>query len=198
MLAVLLFAAFWVVLGLGVFVLAFRGGPAPRPVGQPALHGARRTVAWVLALIFIGFGIVLPVVFLSATTTSQRPGRRDQADRSRKERTGAVRPALRRCAIRWPRPTPSARWARTSTCSSPPRSWCSTRSRTDACRTRRRVARRHAWARGRCRPTSCRASTRPTWPSSSPRSRARSSAARLARIVGKPSARRTRSVRGHR
>jgi mono/diheme cytochrome c family protein len=65
-LAVSLFAAFWVVLGVGVFALAFRGGPktstmAPR---RRRSYAARRLGAWTLAATFVGFGIVLPVVFL--------------------------------------------------------------------------------------------------------------------------------------
>jgi mono/diheme cytochrome c family protein len=65
-LAVLLFAAFWVVLGVGVLILAFRRGPGVRAAGRSRRrsYGARRAGAWVLALAFIGFAIVLPVVFL--------------------------------------------------------------------------------------------------------------------------------------
>ena len=64
MLAVLLFAAFWVVLGVGVFLLASRRGPgATATVRSPGYPGpAGRGL--VLALVFVGFGIVLPVVFL--------------------------------------------------------------------------------------------------------------------------------------
>jgi mono/diheme cytochrome c family protein len=65
-LAVLLFAAFWVVLGVGVFALAFRGGPSAPITGprrRPS-HAARRTLGWVLAATFVGFAIVLPIVFL--------------------------------------------------------------------------------------------------------------------------------------
>jgi cytochrome c551 len=65
-LAVLLFAAFWAVLGLGVFFLAVRGGPS-RAVAVPGRRGsyaARQLVGWVFALIFAGFGIVIPAVFL--------------------------------------------------------------------------------------------------------------------------------------
>ncbi|MFZ0381309.1 MAG: hypothetical protein WCD11_33765 [Solirubrobacteraceae bacterium] len=66
MLAVLLFAAFWVVLGLGVLVLGFRRGPGATATVRfrRRSYGARRAGAWVLALTFIGFAIVLPVLFL--------------------------------------------------------------------------------------------------------------------------------------
>lgn len=66
MLAVLLFAAFWVVVGFGVFLMAIRGGPS-RAVAVPGRRGSyagRRAMGWVIALTFIGFAIVLPIVFL--------------------------------------------------------------------------------------------------------------------------------------
>jgi mono/diheme cytochrome c family protein len=65
-LAVLLFAGFWVVLGLGVFVMAFRGGPSAALTVSPRRRSraARRTTAWAFAAIFVGFGIALPAVFL--------------------------------------------------------------------------------------------------------------------------------------
>ncbi|HTT31372.1 MAG TPA: hypothetical protein VMG37_23355 [Solirubrobacteraceae bacterium] len=61
MLAVLLFAAFWVVLGVGVFLLGNRRGPSARR-GEPGWRG-RRTLGWVMAVIYIAFGIALPIVF---------------------------------------------------------------------------------------------------------------------------------------
>lgn len=66
MLSVLLFAAFWAVLGVGVFFMGMRGGPS-RAISVSARrrsYGARRAAAWTYAVTFIGFGIVLPVVFL--------------------------------------------------------------------------------------------------------------------------------------
>lgn len=66
MLAVLLFAAFWAVLGLGVFFLAVRGGPKHVATGAPRRRSraSRQGVVWVFALTFVGFAIVLPIVFL--------------------------------------------------------------------------------------------------------------------------------------
>lgn len=66
MLAVLLFAAFWAVLGLGVFFMAIRGGPSRAVVvpGRRVSFGARQTMGCVIALTFIVFAIVIPVVFL--------------------------------------------------------------------------------------------------------------------------------------
>ena len=61
MLAVLLFAAFWVVLGLGVFLLGVRRGPVR--AGQEPGYRGRRMVGLVLVVVFVGFGIVLPAVF---------------------------------------------------------------------------------------------------------------------------------------
>jgi mono/diheme cytochrome c family protein len=60
-LAVLLFAAFWVVLGLGVFFLGVRrpGGGAP----EPGYRG-RRATGWILAVIYIAFGVAIPTVIL--------------------------------------------------------------------------------------------------------------------------------------
>jgi cytochrome c5 len=65
-LAVLLFAAFWVVLGFGVFLLGVRGGPsaAMDVPGARGSHRARRAMVWVFVLTYVGFGVVLPVVFL--------------------------------------------------------------------------------------------------------------------------------------
>ena len=61
MLAVLLFAAFWVVLGIGVFLLGARRGPTAH--GQEPGWRGRRTLGWVLAVTYIVFGIALPIIF---------------------------------------------------------------------------------------------------------------------------------------
>jgi mono/diheme cytochrome c family protein len=58
-LAVLLFAAFWVVLGLGVFFLGTRTGR--RPGREPGYQG-RRALAWTLAVVYIAFGVAIPVL----------------------------------------------------------------------------------------------------------------------------------------
>jgi mono/diheme cytochrome c family protein len=60
-LAVLLFAAFWVGLGLGIFLLGVRRGPSARR--EPGWRG-RRMMAWVLGITYVAFGIVLPTVIL--------------------------------------------------------------------------------------------------------------------------------------
>ncbi|HET6870106.1 MAG TPA: hypothetical protein VFH80_29605 [Solirubrobacteraceae bacterium] len=66
MLAVLLFAAFWVVLGLLVFFLGIRGGPSAA-VETPGARGslaARRVTIWSFVVIYVTFGAVLPALFL--------------------------------------------------------------------------------------------------------------------------------------
>ena len=65
MLAVALFAAFWVVLGLGVFFFAFRGGP--RGGAQPharSTHRSRRALGWVLGVTYVAFGLAIPALIL--------------------------------------------------------------------------------------------------------------------------------------
>ena len=67
MLAVLLFAAFWVVLGLGVFFLAVRGGPraaADSLTPRPGSYRTRRALGWVCVITYIAFGILIPALFL--------------------------------------------------------------------------------------------------------------------------------------
>ena len=72
MLAVLLFAAFWVVLGFGVFFLGARGGPsaAVATPGERRSYRARRATLWVFLVTYVGFGVALPVVFLLGNRNS--------------------------------------------------------------------------------------------------------------------------------
>jgi mono/diheme cytochrome c family protein len=63
-LAVLLFAAFWVVLGLIVFFLGIRGGPGGKLETRGPDYRARRALGWSLAVIYVAFGIALPTLFL--------------------------------------------------------------------------------------------------------------------------------------
>ena len=65
MLGTWLFAAFWAVLGLGVFFVAVRGGlGGARATFQSQTRRARRVAGWVFAVIYVGFGLVIPVLFL--------------------------------------------------------------------------------------------------------------------------------------
>jgi mono/diheme cytochrome c family protein len=65
-LAVLLFAAFWVVVGFLVFFLGIRGGPtaALETSGRRGTHASRRAMTWVFVVTYVAFGAVLPAVFL--------------------------------------------------------------------------------------------------------------------------------------
>jgi hypothetical protein len=66
MLPALLFAAFWVVLGLGLFLIAIRGGPGGvRAALQTQRSGGRRALNVSFLVAYVGFGVVLPVVFLT-------------------------------------------------------------------------------------------------------------------------------------
>lgn len=78
MLAVFLFAAFWVVLALGVFFIAIRGGLAgARETLQSQTPLGRKVLRVMFAIAYIGFGLVLPIVFLTgnhAKASSQIAG----------------------------------------------------------------------------------------------------------------------------
>jgi mono/diheme cytochrome c family protein len=66
MLPALLFAAFWVVLGLGLFLVAARGGPRGlRAALQTQTLGGRQAVGISFLIAYVGFGIALPIVFLT-------------------------------------------------------------------------------------------------------------------------------------
>ena len=66
MLGTWLFVALWVLLGVGVFFIAIRGGfGARRPAAAgPPSFGARRAAALTLVIIYVGFGIAIPLGFL--------------------------------------------------------------------------------------------------------------------------------------
>ena len=66
MLPALLFAAFWVVLGLGLFLVAVRGGPSGvRAALQTQRTGGRKALNVSFLIAYIGFGVTLPIVFLT-------------------------------------------------------------------------------------------------------------------------------------
>jgi hypothetical protein len=75
-----LFVAFWVLLGLAVFFIAVRGGPrGARAAFQGQSYGARRAAGVLFTIIYIGFGIVIPLAFLvgnHANASSQFGGYR--------------------------------------------------------------------------------------------------------------------------
>jgi mono/diheme cytochrome c family protein len=66
MLPALLFAAFWVVLGLGLFLVAVRGGPSGvRAALQTQRTGGRKALNASFLVAYIAFGVALPIVFLT-------------------------------------------------------------------------------------------------------------------------------------
>ena len=66
MLPVIIFIVFWVVLALGVFFTAVRGGPSgARMAFQTQSPGGRRALGTIFAIVYIGFGIAIPLAFLS-------------------------------------------------------------------------------------------------------------------------------------
>jgi mono/diheme cytochrome c family protein len=68
-LPVLFFAAFWVVLGLGVLLFGVRGGPGGARGSEPGWR-ERRVLGVTLAVVYVAFAIVLPVVFLVGNRNS--------------------------------------------------------------------------------------------------------------------------------
>ena len=84
MLATILFLAFWVVLGLVLFFIAVRGGVGgARETLQTQTRRGRR-VAWlVFAVVYVGFGVAIPIAFLTgnhANASSQVGGLRLNAE----------------------------------------------------------------------------------------------------------------------
>jgi mono/diheme cytochrome c family protein len=66
MLAVWLFVAFWVLLGVALFFVAIRGGiGGVREAFQTQTLGARRFFNVSFVALFVGFGLVLPAVLLT-------------------------------------------------------------------------------------------------------------------------------------
>lgn len=78
MLAVILVIAFFVVLGLGVFFIAVRGGVGgARATFQSQSRGGRAAANITFAIIYIGFGVAIPIAILTgnhANASSQIGG----------------------------------------------------------------------------------------------------------------------------
>jgi mono/diheme cytochrome c family protein len=65
-LPVFLVIALFAVLALGVFLVAFRGGPAaPAHAGGRSSYRTRRAGRLVFTVMVVGFGVVLPLLFLT-------------------------------------------------------------------------------------------------------------------------------------
>lgn len=66
MLAVILFLGLWVVLGLGALFIAIRGGiGGVRATLQTQSRGGRKTAGTAFAILYVGFGIALPIALVS-------------------------------------------------------------------------------------------------------------------------------------
>jgi hypothetical protein len=64
-LPVLAFAAFWVVLAFGLFFVAARGGlGGARAALQTQSREGRKGIIAMLVFVYVGFGVVIPIVFL--------------------------------------------------------------------------------------------------------------------------------------
>lgn len=78
MLPVALFIAFWAILGLVAFFIAIRGGlGGARATFQAQSRAARHVWSVLFAIVYIGFGVVLPIAFLTgnhAKASSQIAG----------------------------------------------------------------------------------------------------------------------------
>src|SRR2546426_7137881 len=72
--------AFWIVLGLGVFFVAFRGGRRRGPRGAPPgeTRASRRAVATGSLIVWVVFGLGLPALVLATNggdpKSKQAPG----------------------------------------------------------------------------------------------------------------------------
>ena len=64
MLAVAAFVAFWVVVALGLFFLATRGGPGARPARDPGRRGTRLSLS-LFVVTAVVFGVGLPLLMLT-------------------------------------------------------------------------------------------------------------------------------------
>jgi mono/diheme cytochrome c family protein len=86
-LATILFLAFWVLLAFVLFFVAARGGVGgAREALQTQSRGGRKAVGVIFAILYVGFGIALPVAFLSgnsANASKQVAGVRLTADEKR-------------------------------------------------------------------------------------------------------------------
>ncbi len=71
MLATILFIAFWVLLAFALFFVAARGGVGgAREALQTQSRGGRKAIAVIFAILYVGFGIALPVIFLSGNSAN--------------------------------------------------------------------------------------------------------------------------------
>jgi mono/diheme cytochrome c family protein len=87
MLATVLFIAFWVLLAFGLVFVAARGGlGGARETLQTQSRPGRKVVGVLFAVLYIGFGVALPIAFLTgnhANASSQVAGARLTKDEKR-------------------------------------------------------------------------------------------------------------------
>lgn len=87
MLATIFFLAFWVLLAFALFFVATRGGVGgARAALQTQSRGGRKAVGVIFAILYVGFGIALPVAFLTgnhANASSQIAGSKLTASEKR-------------------------------------------------------------------------------------------------------------------
>jgi mono/diheme cytochrome c family protein len=66
MLGLGLFALFWIVLGVGFFLVAIRGGRGGAAVARRApTQAARRIGRWSFLVVYVGFGVAIPLLILT-------------------------------------------------------------------------------------------------------------------------------------
>ena len=66
MLGLDLFALFWIVLGIGFFLVAIRGGRGGAAVARRApTQAARRIARWSFLVVYVGFGVAIPLLILT-------------------------------------------------------------------------------------------------------------------------------------
>jgi mono/diheme cytochrome c family protein len=66
MLGVALFVLFWLVLALGLVWIALRRRPGAAAVARRRpTPGARRLMGWLFAVVYVGFGVAIPVLILT-------------------------------------------------------------------------------------------------------------------------------------
>lgn len=74
--AAIAFILFWVLVGIGLFVVAIGGGP--RNARDQVLHaqgrGGRRTATTLIALAFLAFGVALPTYVIARSTDDDEAG----------------------------------------------------------------------------------------------------------------------------
>jgi hypothetical protein len=65
MLGLGLFVLFWIVLGLGFFFVAIRGGRGGAAVARQAARGGSRLARWWYVVVYVGFGVAIPLLILT-------------------------------------------------------------------------------------------------------------------------------------